>query len=76
MSEPENQDSLSVETKKRLMKLRLHQLAAITQLEALRERNRHLDLHGDNIYVASISSVIDNLFCSYEKNLLASPLML
>ena len=67
MSEPENQDSLSVETKKRLMKIRLHQLAPITQLGALRARNKHLDMCSNDIHVASVSSIIDNLCRSYEK---------
>ena len=68
MSDPANQDSLYVETKQRLMKPRLCQLVAITQLGALRERNKHLDMCGDDIHIASVSSIIDNLFRSYENN--------
>ena len=71
MSESANQDSMSAETRHRLMKLRLDQLSAITQMNALKARNQCLDLCGDDIHTCSVSSIIDNLLGSIEKNLLS-----
>ena len=58
---------LSQETEERFMKLRLNQLAATTQIAALKNINQHLDMHGDDIHVVPSSSIIDNLSTTYEK---------
>ena len=60
-------DQLNPETKERHMKLRLNQLEAVSQLQALRVRNKYLDIYGEDAHIVSISSIVDNLSKAYEK---------